>query len=780
MTDDLDERGGDLGAPSPSLGRRGAALAGFGVLAGCAADEGGPAPPRARAQGAPPPRPAPPGASPAVVPYIAPPCPERPGDIVGVILEGAAPEGVSVFGQAFRPGDLPSGAGLAARLGGRDIPAQVDVLARHPDGSARHAAVSLALPALRAGERAAVMLARADAPPGQAMLLGDALAGREAVIELRPLPRADGQGGGGGGGGEPWRVDLLALWRSTPNSGPGGRPWQSGPLALQGRVERLVPAAAAGGVASLRLVADLTARADGTLWVDLWLRNDVAMRPNGGEAAYAVRLLLDGREALATEVPRHPQYMGWGRTRAARRGGEAIRDLAHVRPDTVYLGAARAILPYDVSVGVLEMELARMATLGAHPQWDEPFFSRGIRQNMGDPGGRPDLGITTMWQAAWLVSGDRRAARVALGQAETAANVPWGFWDPGGGRDGSGGWLDVRRWPNFWSDIRGGRPPLTLMQPAPSREHALGWGAIGSHAPALSYVPYLLTARRGFLDNHLAQAAWTITSQWPAARSFRVTPWPGGETATAEPAQDVLIVWTQIRQGAWSMRSVGEAGWIAPEGDPNRDYFRDVERRNWQWMRRQMPEWTRLQGEAHGYIPDFSLGRADRITQFQSEYFGAVVAQAALRGQEDAREVFSWQRNFLVGRFFQEAAGFPRRDAVAFFIGIGPSPPAPHPMPMQRPFQTWREIGEQTRALNLQNDERWRASNGEYARLAMLSLALVHQVFADARALEAWEWVGRSGAPFVDLGSFARHSEHNVSPRARWQVPARAPRCGVA
>ncbi len=294
-------------------------------------------------------------------------------------------------------------------------------------------------------------------------------------------------------------------------------------------------------------------------------------------------------------------------------------------------------------------------------------------------------------------------------------------------------------------------------------------------------MPYLLTARRGFLDNHLAQAAWTITSLWPAPRNMRTAHnWLSDTPPSAEPAADVLLMWAQLRQAAWSLRSVGEAGWIAPEGDQNRAYFRDVERRNWAWTRRHLPEWTRLQGEPHGYLPFPALGYQDTMTQFQNEYFGAVAALAALRGQEDAREVFSWQRNFLVGRFFQEANGFPRRDAVAYNLAISPTPAPRPPLPPARPFQTWREIGEQTAARNMSNDERWRASNGEYGRLAMLSVALAHHVFADARALEAWEWVARSGATHTHLGSFARSPQHNVSPRGRWKVPARAPRCATA
>ncbi len=80
-------------------------------------------------------------------------------------------------------------------------------------------------------------------------------------------------------------------------------------------------------------------------------------------------------------------------------------------------------------------------------------------------------------------------------------------------------------------------------------------------------------------------------------------------------------------------------------------------------------------------------------------------------------------------------------------------------------------------ARNLTNDERWRASNGEYARLAMLSLALTHRVTGDARALEAYDWVASSGAPFSRTDDFARHPAHNVTPAPRPRVPGRRIAC---
>jgi hypothetical protein len=494
-----------------------------------------------------------------------------------------------------------------------------------------------------------------------------------------------------------------------------------------------------------------------------------------------MRLRLDGREVLAAEVPRHFQYTGWGRLNGARRGSAEPPEAAHVRHDIGYLGGpAAAILPYDLSTGVAEAVLAGMARLAAQPGWDEPFHPRGVQTQMGLGGARPDLGQTTHWQAAWLLSGDRRAARVALGQAEAAANIPWHFWDPTGGARGSGGWLDVTRWPGIWTDPRGGPPPRGLSQPVAPREQT-GWAPLPSHAPALSYVPYLLTGRRAFLDNQSAQAAWTVVGAWPAVRQLQIPLWPllRGQPTPA-PAEDMLVAFGQPRTGAWNLRTLGETAWIAPDDDPNRAHFADVEARNWAWLLRMIPEWTALQGEAHGYMMQYGFGRQTGMTLFQSEYYASTAARAALRGNAEARAVAAWMRNFLVGRFLAEAQGFAREDAIAYVIAITEEPPPAAQQPPRTPFRTWAEIGRATQARNLGNGPTWRHSDGEYGRLALLSLALLHHALGDPDALAAYDWLAGSGAPHTRLEAFQRMPQHNVAPRGRARVASGTPACARA
>jgi hypothetical protein len=719
-------------------GRRAAIHLGAGLLGGCTA----PAPAGAQG-GAPASRAAAPPAQAGLVLALPLPCADRAGDLTGLVLEGqGSPDrSVIVIGQAFRAGDLPQGAALRARTAdGRTIPAQLDTSVRHPDGSVRFGVVSLAIPALPRGQRLGVVLSRgAAAAPDPPLDLAAALAGRQAVVTVTPA-----------GGGPPWQAEILAL-------ALGGEArqasWQSGHLAVQRRVTTEVPPAAIGGVTSMRLVADIAARADGTLWVDLWLRNDVAMRPGGGPAAYSLRLAIDGREVLRTDALRHFLYQGWGRLIGAAPGGGAPPQPL-LRPDTAYLAQTAAVARFDLSTGVAEELLARMAQAMRHPGWAVPLAPRGITTDMPTAGARADIGATTLWQAAWLTTGDPRAAAFCMDQAEAAGAVPWHMWDP------RGGWMDARRWPGFWFDGRNGPPPRSLLVPPPAPAES-GWVAESAHQPDLAFVPYLLTGRRALLDELQAQAAWNVLSVWPGPRGA-----PGA-------AADVnMINSREVRSAAWAMRQLNEAAWISPDDDPQAGYFRDVTQRNWAWARSRIPAWTAMQGEAFGWIPPHGY-IAGTIAPWQQDYFTTTVAAAARHGNADARAVLAWMANFLVGRFEADAKGLARNDGAAFELTVA--------APLEQPgefYRSWAEIGAAMRDRGKSNGAGWARSEGEYGRLALQSLALLADVLDHAGARRAYQSLLASNPPrFTAPADHARVPTNNVTPPGLPRVPGRAPRC---
>lgn len=619
---------------------------------------------------------------------------------------------IAVFGQAFRPGDLPAGMGVSARMAdGTDLPCQVDAKTLHPDGSVRHAVMAMACPALPDGRRAGLTLATARAPAAAPLDLSAALRGRQARVEVRA-------------GGETWHVDLLdALPAALRESA-----WQRGPLAVQARIERHVTLRA---TRSLRLVADVAVRGDGTLWVEAWFRNDAAMRPLGGAASYEARVLLDGEAALAVEIPVQHQYTAWGRLL-----GPAPP--ARIRHGAHYLAEAGAVARYGVETGVNEAILAQMAAAVAAPEWCPPLGNRLITKHMGQGGARPELGPATQAQAVWLITADRRAEAFAIGQAEAAGAIPWHFWDPVAER-----WLDSDAWPRLWIDWRGGSPPTGLSQAVGGES---GWGVTSSHQPDLSFMPYLLTGRRAFLDNLQAQAAWSVLSQPPGTR---------GRPRDGQPGGGVNVVrGNQLRGAAWSLRQLEHAAWASPDDDPHRSWLRRAAAGNWAWIQSQIPTWTRDQGEAHGRIEGV-YGGEGLLPPWQQDYFASTAAIAARRGDPAARAVFTWMANFLLGRFTAEAKGFSPHDGCAYLIAMG----APGTL------TSWADIGAATRAAGLSNGDGWSKSEGNYAQLALQSLAALSDVLGMEEAARVRTWLIRAGAPFTSQTDYRRDPILNIVPR---------------
>ncbi|WP_421994063.1 hypothetical protein [Roseococcus sp.] len=644
----------------------------------------------------------------------APPCPSRPGELVGLILEGtgAAPGAVTVFGQCFRPGDLPRDARLGARLAdGRSLAVQCDVKTRHPDGSARHAVLAMAAPALPAGSRLAVVLNR-EGQPAATLDPAPALAAHRAELWV-------GQ----------QRFDLVEAMR-TALASPSTRPWQSGPLALQARVTMPITGV---GATSLRLVADLAVRADGTLWIEPWLRNDGSMRAGGGAVAYGMRLVLDGREVLRAEIGRQHQYTGWGRLIGTGLAPPLVRH------DAGYLADSGAVPRYDTNTGVAPGLLAAFGEALRTPGWSRPLDPRGILQNMPQTGGRADIGPATQSQAVWLQTGDPRAAAYAIGQAEAAGAIPWHFWD--------GAWMDTRRWPRLWTDGRGGPPPGGLMQPIAADT---GWSLDPAHQPDLSTVPYLLTGRRAFLDEMQAQASWSVLGQWTGTRG---TP---DRRGLAEGVN--LVRGNQVRGAAWSLRQIDNAAWASADDDLMAPWLRATSAANWAWLRAQLPGWTAAQGEAHGWIPG-EYGTPGLLPPWQQDYFAFVSAAAARRGNADAAAVLAWAGNFLAGRFLAERQGFARNDGAAYLLAVNADATA------SAPLRSWAEIGQATRARGLSNGGGWAKTEGDYAQLALASLAMLWETSGSANAQVAWQWLRNSGAPFISQEAFRRDPILNIVPR---------------
>lgn len=651
--------------------------------------------------------------------------------VVGLTLQNAGAAtlqaGVTTMGQVFKQGDVPAGQALVATINGSAVPVQVDVKTTYPDGSIKMAVLSFERPALPSGATVDVMLGKAPAPSAQPAVNLAAVSQQHALsVEFTPV------------GQQKITIDVMDALRDALADGTASV-WQKGPLASQARVEIDLPG-------SMRLKFDVTAFKDGNISVDAMFNNDEAMQATGGRVAYDVKATLNGKVVVQESV-NQGQYQNWHRefesseANGSQGLGAASRGWLNIQKDVEYLKDTGAVANYDASIPISQTLLQGYASATASSSWNDPLSANGITQAMGTSGGRAEIGFTTQANVSWLVSNDARAADYALGQAGGAAGIPWNFWDAGNDT-----WLSTAHYPKLWTDARGGtgRPNDPTSTGLTQQVDGLtGWSTTISHQPDLSYVPYLQTGERWILDNLQAQTSWSVMSQWPAVRF---------------DGESLLVNENQVRGAAWSLRQIDNTAWISPDGSPEKAWLEQVSANNWDWLVSKIPEWTAAQGEAHGWLP--GVYPRGSLPPWQQDYFASTAVAAVARGNETAEAFLDWQTNFLVGRFLQEAKGFAQHDGAAYVLAHADQVTGTI-------YKTWAEIGAATKARGQSNGEGWTQSMGDYAQLALATLAGIHHVTDDAGLKATIEQVYREllreGAPFVDPQTFTRDPNYRVT-----------------
>ena len=277
----------------------------------------------------------------------------------------------------------------------------------------------------------------------------------------------------------------------------------------------------------------------------------------------------------------------------------------------------------------------------------------------------------------------------------------------------------------------------------------------------------MMTGRRAFLDEMVAQAMWNIVCIWPVLRT------PPGVT---DPRwRDVILGYRlQVRVVAWALRQLDGAAWVMPDDDADAAYLREAIASNWAWLRAQIPAFTALQGEAAGWLPG-DYGTRGALPPWQQDYLASTVAQAARRGNADARAFLAWMTGFLVGRFRAEDRGLPFNDGAAYLLAISPNEGTDN-----RPFRTWSQIAEVTLARDWSNGTGWRHSNGDYARLAQQSLAQVVDVLDLPEARESYARLIEVRARHSALINFAQNPSQNIVPRGMQRIASRIQACRPA
>jgi hypothetical protein len=466
-----------------------------------------------------------------------------------------------------------------ARVNGRPVMTQCDVKTRWPDGSVQHALVSF-LSEVKPFEELIVDFA--DQPSGN----------NDGALSVKQMLRLDGIASPGAWGARieaaAGGVRRAADARAMLANG-SWRYWLRGPVCTQVIVE------AARGREQSAFAYDFGWKKSGGSWVassdpayrslhPIFVLTFYAHWPGVKvdcilENAWTTKLqdqqysLVIYKDDPPKAVYRRSGFVHIARSRWRKTFWSGKKPGAvNIDYNLPYMIFSRALPSYDLTKTVSAKAIAQEAgaflrsdqgDLGGTGQW-QPYFPA--------TGGRPDIGLFPRWYVRYLYTFDPGLYRVLLGNAAVSGYIPVHYreslpgrsFDASGLVDALGRTLSINARPTVRT--------TNQAQDTKPRDRIIPVGAVSSgkwtvdlaHQPSIAFIPYLITGDWYFLEELYFWASFDLANGNPGtALSYnRHADW------------GFLNDDLQIRGVAWALRNVAHAALAAPDGTPEKAYFK--------------------------------------------------------------------------------------------------------------------------------------------------------------------------------------------------------------
>ena len=449
------------------------------------------------------------------------------------------------FGHVFRRGDIPPGRSVEVVSGGISLPSQFDVKSTYPNGSVRHAVISVRIPQMMANTDMTLSLVRASGSNGQGMDKTEILATDiGAQIELTGL---SGSGYGG---------DLTADLRQAISELGYFNYWLRGDVCSEIIVRQDLNN-------SLNALWEVRFY-PGTPYIRIshTIENiNVNFRGNINYTLSISQGNTDPVDVYEKTVFQHNHSSRW---RKVFWLGEEPPEV-EIHFDLPYMISTGMILPYDTSLTINESAISSY-----YDTWlasNRDIMGNGtIHRNMPEGAGRPDIGMLPKWTAMYLLTMDNRMREIMLGNGEMSGSIPIHFREDDPGRSFYGHTVSIDdRLAFYWLN--------NYDLPFIGTTSGTGWSPDRSHQPSLVYIPYLITGEKWFLDELYYWAGWNLFYSSNRSATFR----PGLNNSFG-------LLTGQLRGFAWSLRTVSDAAAAAPDSDLEKDYFRQKVINNLEWF----------------------------------------------------------------------------------------------------------------------------------------------------------------------------------------------------
>lgn len=549
------------------------------------------------------------------------PQPSQAGDIVGIIVQKTTTGGYLTFGHVFKVGALQPTDTLVARLGTTNLPVQLDVKAKHADGSVRHAALTFSVATISGS--APVMLAKGSAPPPatQAPTPPALIA---AGYDVRTTLSGE--------------VVSAATTLGKVTNPPT---WLNGPLVREWRVT----APAQGG--KLKVTFDVRAYADGSTLTDVIYDNSWFFQGGKANLTYDVTINQGTSQLANWPGVKHYLYAKWMYPVGQSAG--------NVQYDLPYLIDTGAIPRYDISLGISKPVPA--------PGPFAPLSTANVTTYMPGTGAREDIGPQPSWVARWIVGQDKDARDAMMANSLASGAVPWHLTD-----ESTGQYLDLIKYKDFWFDGRNQSSIIPANGYGPPADGPEGnkFTPDLAHMPDLNYTPYLITGSHYQLDLMQAEGSYGVFS------SLSGYFLPGTE-AFAQQAHLFCASLQQQRAFAWGLRSLAEAAYLTPDNDPLKAAFLTTLDVNLQALVKY--HITDKAQAAYGAIDGFLLPKdGDQIAPWQQNYIITSLARVVEFGlgtvSSNASQMLTYMTQHSAGYFTNGNNGFPQVDGAAYWLYV--------------------------------------------------------------------------------------------------------------
>jgi hypothetical protein len=181
-----------------------------------------------------------------------------------------------------------------------------------------------------------------------------------------------------------------------------------------------------------------------------------------------------------------------------------------------------------------------------------------------------------------------------------------------------------------------------------------------SHQPAFAYLPYLVTGDFYYLEELEFWAMYDVFNSNPEYR---------------ENIKGLLKP-EQVRGQAWSLRTLGEAAYIAPDSDPLKADLRRILASNLDWYNATYTdsrEANKLGFIANGYAIVYKDGTG--LAPWQDDFFTSAIGHLADLGFDGAGRLLAWKARFPILRM--TAPGACWIDASVYQMIVRDTPKSP-------------------------------------------------------------------------------------------------------